>query len=688
MRDNSSSTSESARPDPTTARPPGSSLELSRQHLQAAVKIAPTAANLFLLARAEFMGGNWQAAQAACRQSIEAATPDLELLLLLAETQLRLKEPVEALKTAIQAVKLDKMSEDGWVLLARASAALGDTQRAMHSLEFYLKLARKQLIGPQVYLLLAGFYLENGQPRLALDQLEQAQARLRAHFIMPGPAFLTLRARILLGLDQYPAALDSYRQAIQLEPQNATLHNEMGKVVLERGSVEEALTAFRQALHLQEDNAEYHYNAGRAALQSATQPGQLQRRKEGLQQQAIQALTKATQLNPAIAVYWYELALAFGALPDYKQMKQVLVQALAQSAAFEEDEVSQVRYLRLYAKACEKLGDFKTAVQTLNQILNIAPDDHAAHNEQGELAYRLQNYPEAYNYFRRAETLAPDQPRYMANMSRVLLKLERAEEAYELIEEAARRDPNDCFVRFQLGAVLLAQGQAAAALDHLRDAASHEPDNAEFRYQLGRAYLQLNRLPDALAEYQEALANAPLQAQWHSELGEIYLRERSYLPALESLRLATQLEPTDPDNHYNLAIALASNGDILGAIRGLREAQTANKLDLRAEWHYLLGRLLLELGRAGEALDSFALAYRLEPGNPDYKVDYARCLRLKGEPLDRIKPLLESAIKVDPDNWFSFEELAYLYEASNQPEAAIQALETRLTTVLEAVRAL
>src|SRR5690348_14105625 len=124
---------------------PDANLALSRQHLQTAAALAPTTTNFHLLAQAEFMAGDWAAAEAACQQSLEAAHQGgdarklgYEVLFLLAETQLRLKQDVAALKTATQAVKLEKTSEEGWLLLARAATAVGDKRRAIQSLEFYL----------------------------------------------------------------------------------------------------------------------------------------------------------------------------------------------------------------------------------------------------------------------------------------------------------------------------------------------------------------------------------------------------------------------------------------------------------------------------------------------------------------------------------------------------------------------
>jgi cytochrome c-type biogenesis protein CcmH/NrfG len=92
------------------------------------------------------------------------------------------------------------------------------------------------------------------------------------------------------------------------------------------------------------------------------------------------------------------------------------------------------------------------------------------------------------------------------------------------------------------------------------------------------------------------------------------------------------------------------------------------------------------LGRFDDALQSFAQANELEPENSNYKVDYARMLRLKGERIEEVKTLLEEAVAVNPGELRSIEELAYAYEASNNPEAAINVMGAHLEEVLEMLR--
>ncbi|MBN9390022.1 MAG: tetratricopeptide repeat protein [Chloroflexi bacterium] len=661
-------------------------LEKAHEHLRKAVTLNQgTAAYQYALAQAEFLAGNFSASADAAERSLQADPANYDALLLLAETLLRLKRYADTWTASMQAIKLDKYREDAWMLAARSAAEAGEGDKAIQCLELFLKVNKDQLVGPLPYILLARTYLDTGQPQTALEQVEQALAKMRSFYIAPGPYFLALRAQVLRHLKQPVEALEYYRQALQMSPQDPALHNELGEAVLEQNKPLDALRSFRQAVELDPNSALYHYNAGTAARRAAVSQAGMTKQTDSLPQQAVELLLRATDLNPVVAKYWYELALAYKGINNYREMKLALQQAIAQSTVFTDAEAPQVGYMRLYAWACQRLGDFDSARETLKSILAILPNDHITLNDMGELSYKLGNFKAAFNYFRKAETIANDHPRYLANLSRAMVKLDRPEEARELVEEAARIDPKDYYVRFQLGAVLLDAGQADQALEHLQEAASKEPDNAEFRYYLGRAYLNTGHISEAIHHYLEAVNGAPLKHQWQAELGEIYLREHAYVPALEHLRLAAQLEPGEPVYRYNLAIAQASNGDLQAALYTLREALRTFGDFAGAEWYYLEGKLLTENGRLDEALESFVRANHMEPGNPDYKVDLAKVLRLKGAPVDRVRPLLDEALTEDPESLRAYEELAYTLEQSNQDEAAVQTLEARINEVLSKV---
>ncbi len=667
-------------------------LELARQHLTTAIRLQPDSPSyLYWLSQVEFEAGDLAAARTACQRSLDLDANQLEGWCFLAELYLRLKRPGPAFKAAQQAIKLDRQHEEGWLLAARSALQSGKTEPARTCLERYLaQQAEPELVGPSVYTLLARVDLQANQPEQALAQLEIAQQRLAAFFIAPGADFMALWAQVLRRLGQFETALELYRQALQLAPNDAGLHAELGDAWFEQADYEQSLEAYRQAYELEPSNAQYHYMAGRAARYGANQSRRASRKSESLFQQALQRLEKATSLNPVNSNYWYELAEVQIALENYKPARHSLSQAIAQSAAFTESEAPQVHYLLLYAHTCQKLGDFESALQALNPILEVLPRDHNTWVELGELYMRQGQHSAAFNAFRQAELLAPDHPRYLALMARVLLKLGRLQEAHELVNEAIERAPDDRMIGQQLGVVLLEGGQVSEALPYLLDAVEELPSNPEYRYWLGRAYWRMGDVEDAIQSFREAIAGDPLEANWHAELAEIYLRRQDYESALQTLQLLVKLDPDLLVHAYNLAIALANTGDVLTAIHTLKDRMELPDwvnipAETEAEWHYLLGRLNLEYNRLDEALLRLNRACELAPDRESYRVDLVRCRRLRGEPPELLKNMLAGAVRTDQSDLRPFEELAYIYEAGGQHEHALSALASHLQEALAAL---
>ena len=79
------------------------------------------------------------------------------------------------------------------------------------------------------------------------------------------------------------------RKAIELDPKNATAHNNLGNALRDQKELDEAIAAYRKAIELDPKNAVAHNNLG-IALHD--QKGQLD--------EAIAAYRKAIELDPKI----------------------------------------------------------------------------------------------------------------------------------------------------------------------------------------------------------------------------------------------------------------------------------------------------------------------------------------------------------------------------------------------------
>jgi tetratricopeptide (TPR) repeat protein len=95
-------------------------------------------------------------------------------------------------------------------------------------------------------------------------------------------------------------ALDYYQKVLQLTPDDASLHNNLGSLYADMGKVTEAQAEFQKAAELKPAEAStYYYNLGVIFV------------NKGKMDDAAAALKKSTEIDPnnANAWYWYGMAL-------------------------------------------------------------------------------------------------------------------------------------------------------------------------------------------------------------------------------------------------------------------------------------------------------------------------------------------------------------------------------------------
>src|ERR1700731_2439386 len=99
-------------------------------------------------------------------------------------------------------------------------------------------------------------------------------------------------------------------------------------------------------------------------------------------------------------------------------------------------------------------------------------------------------------------------------------------------------------------------------------------------------------------------------------------RKKSWDQAIASYHKALDLEPNDPDTHYNLALALKYKGEAKQAVEEFEAA-----LRLKPKWgdaHYGLGATWYDLNDQDAALKELRIATALNPGKAAPHVLLAR----------------------------------------------------------------
>ncbi len=96
-----------------------------------------------------------------------------------------------------------------------------------------------------------------------------------------------------------PEAVEQFQQSIQIDPNNAQAHYNLGNALLQIGQRDQAIEQFQTALRLRPDYAEAHNNLGSALLRA------------GRSEEAIEQYRQTVQLMPDHPKAFNNLAKAY-----------------------------------------------------------------------------------------------------------------------------------------------------------------------------------------------------------------------------------------------------------------------------------------------------------------------------------------------------------------------------------------
>ena len=171
----------------------------------------------------------------------------------------------------------------------------------------------------------------------------------------------------LAGDGQIDAAIDQYREALEIEPRFVAAHNNLGIALLQSGRLDEAVSHFREALEIEPGGIESHNNLG-------------------------MALRKAGRMDEALAQYGAALRIKPGDFATNYNFGNALLQA---------------------GRVDEAIGRFEKA-------LEASPDSADAHNNLGNAFRRAGRIGEAIVQYGKALAIDPGHARARANLGEVL----------------------------------------------------------------------------------------------------------------------------------------------------------------------------------------------------------------------------------------------------------------------------
>jgi tetratricopeptide (TPR) repeat protein len=247
---------------------------------------------------------------------------------------------------------------------------------------------------------------------------------------------LGLSYRALGKLDEAAAC---WRRSLELEPDHAEAQNNLGNVLLEQGKPDEAVACLRRVLQRKPDYAEAHYNLGNALK---------------------------NQEQHAEAVLCYRRALELK--PDHAEAQNNLGVALKDLGKLDEAIACFQRLLQWkpdYAEAHNNLGNtfrkqekLEAAAACYRRTLELTPDYAQAHNNLGLTLKDLGHLDMAVACCRRAIELLPDYAEAHNNLGNALAYQGKLDEAVACYEQALQWKPDHADAHFNRSLVWLRKG--------------------------------------------------------------------------------------------------------------------------------------------------------------------------------------------------------------------------------------
>jgi tetratricopeptide (TPR) repeat protein len=474
-------------------------------------------------------------------------------------------------------------------------------------------------------------------------------------------------------------AIDSFRQAAQMDDDYAETHFRWGQCCLALGQDAEASRQFALAC----DQDAFRFRADtrineiirRVASERERQGARLVDSEAVVSQQSPHGLTGGEflyehvhlnfegnylvaralaeqighALSPGAASPWPtagECAARLG-WNDFKRHEaEINILGRLDDSPFKEQADHQQQYERLLQQIQQlqpsTLPDsLRAAMVRTKAAADATPGDWILQENLAYLQQQTGDAADALETLRRLVRLLPQSPDAWNDLGLALEAAKRDEEASSAFQQAIRVAPESVSSRISLAELDARQGHLDAGAREFRQVLRQKP-------YWGPAHLGLAKVLDAKGEseeakkqFQEALKDRIRTPKFFNSLAKYSVSKGWYDIAVTNFTDSLRLYPSDPETHVGLGLALARLGRHA-------EAQAHYAEAVRLQPNFAGARLWLglELGQDGDAAGAaaqFAEAVRLKPAFLEARLNLAIALfkqHLNQQALDQFTAVL------------------------------------------------
>lgn len=412
----------------------------------------------------------------------------------------------------------DSQGSNGFLRIASLLASEKNKQR---NLQLMRNLSSKHPQSAQAHYAMALVATENKEFAQAMAALKQAK-ELDASWDKP----YVLEAQVLATLGNNQAAQEILKKAVQKLPDNKSLYQAYGRILVENQEYKQAISAFKKAYGLDPDDLDVLYAVGMLSIQaedwSAARKSWstlLTSHSREKRNDANYFLGQIEELNdnPELAMQYYS-AVGKGKMRTESKLRLARLKAKSGDIESARSMYKELRVLNSHsaiqiysaeAQMLKELGLIKEAIQLYTTAVDAYPDDMDLRYARGLYAADAGNIDLAISDFELILSNEPDNADTLNALGYTLAdQTERYQEALNYILKAHQKKPDNPAILDSLGWTLYRLGRYEEALKYLLKAASANPD-AEIAAHLGEVLWMLGNHDRAKEVWHKALTVEP-----------------------------------------------------------------------------------------------------------------------------------------------------------------------------------
>lgn len=412
-------------------------------------------------------------------------------------------------------------------------------------------------------------------PSNAGDQKSVNRADAYYHFSM-GHIYAELATVYGSHGEYFKKAVEHYKKAIEADPNESLLAEELSDLYIRSGRLNEAVTEAEERLKKDPNALDAHRILGRIYTGMIGDQQHNQINQEMLQK-ATEQYNKIVELAPKDADSWLMLGRLYKVAQNLGESQKAYEKALEIEPANEE---AMTGLAFVYSDA----GKTQEAIEMLQKAAERNPSLHTLTALAGAHE-QMRDYAGAARVLRRTLEMAPDNLQIKRALAQDLMLANELDESLKLYSEVVEADPKDTQTHLRISQIYRQKRDFKKAHEASDRAKQLDPDNLEVRYNEVNLLEAQSRTAEAIAKMKEIIDSTAKKSYDPPEranrvvllerLALLYRSAEQYPQAIETFRKMAELDPSTGPRVAAQVMDTYRQAKQLD--RALEEAETAYK---------------------------------------------------------------------------------------------------------------